>query len=170
MKRLLPKNLVGQMAVLIGIALLLAQLASFAFVLVQRQQFSRAQIDTPAITRFASTAADFAQATPEFKPLVLGEASHRGAHYELSARSSIADTMRRRNDTEARLHQSLAGTGVAVGDVRAAIDSRPGQQRSRSRRRPSQAMLLSVQLPNGQWLNGRLNVPGQPPLSRKRCS
>jgi len=78
MTRLLPKNLVGQMAVLIGIALLLAQLVSFAYVVVQRHQFSRAEIDAPAITRFVSTAADYAQAAPEFRPLVLSDASRRG--------------------------------------------------------------------------------------------
>ena len=53
------------MAVLIGIALLLAQLVSFASLVVERQQFNRAEIDAPAITRFTSTAADFVQAAPD---------------------------------------------------------------------------------------------------------
>jgi signal transduction histidine kinase len=164
-KRLLPKSLVGQMAVLIGIALLLAQLASFAFLLAQRQQFNRAQIDTPAITRFTSAAADFAQAETEFKPLVLSDASRRGAHYELGSQTFVPDSLHRRVDTEDRLRESLSAAGVVARDVRAAIDPRPPEhRRERAGRRPSQSMLLSVQLLSGQWLNARLNVPGQPPL------
>lgn len=164
MKRLLPRSLVGQMAVLIGIALLLAQLASFAFVLLQRQQFTRAQIDTPAITRFTSTAADFAQAAPEFKTLVLGDASRRGAHYQLSGQTSVDASLHRRDDTEDRLRQSLQSAAVPVRDVRAAIDPRALPQRPGGRHRGGQAMLLSAQLGSGQWLNGRLAVPAPPPL------
>jgi signal transduction histidine kinase len=165
MKRLLPKSLVGRMAVLIGIALLLAQLVSFAFVLVQRQEFSRAQIDTPAITRFTSTAADFALAQAEFKPLVLTDASRRGARYELGRQPGVAEDLHRRDDTEDRLRQALQTAGVQVHDIRAAIDPNPVERRSRRpRRRPAQAMLLSAQMPSGEWLNARLVVPGQPPL------
>src|SRR4051812_19486887 len=149
------------MALLIGIALLLAQLASFGFLLAQRQDFNRAQIDTPAITRFTSTAADFAQGAPEFKALVLSDASRRGAHYELGTRTSVADDFHRRPDTEDRLRSTLESAEFQVRDVRAAIDPHPPEhRRERAGRRPSQAMLLSVQLPSGQWLNGRLGVPG----------
>ena len=165
MRRWLPKSLVGQMAVLIGIALLLAQLATFAVLLVQRQDFNRAQIDTPAITRFTSTAADYGQAAPGFKPLVLSDASRRGARYELAAQTSVSANVHRRNDTEDRLRETLQSTGIQTRDVRAAIDPNPPEhRRDRPGRRPSQAMLLSMQLPSGQWLNARLNVPGQPPL------
>ena len=93
MRHFLPKSLVGQMAVLIGIALLLAQLAGFGFALLERQQFNRAEVDTPAITRFTSTVADFAQATPDFQKLVLSDASHRGAHYEVGTSSSVTSAV-----------------------------------------------------------------------------
>ena len=165
MTRLLPKNLVGQMAMLIGIALLLAQLVSFAYVIVQRQQFSRAEIDAPAITRFVSTAADYAQAAPEFRPLVLGDASRRGSHYQLDSSSEIGADLERRDDTEDRLQESLATASVAVTDVRAALDPRPDPRRAPDRdRRPFRIMLLSARLGDGHWLNARLGVPSQPPL------
>ena len=165
MRKLLPQSLVGRMAVLIGMALLLAQVASFVFVLVQRAQFNRAQIDTPAITRFTSTAADFAQAAPEFKTLVLDDASHRGAHYELGKETSVSPGLSRRDDTEDRLTQSLQSAGIKVGDARAAIDPNPPQRRApRTGGNPSRSMLLSVELAKGQWLNARLSVPAQPPL------
>jgi signal transduction histidine kinase len=160
----MPRSLVGQMALLIGIALLLAQLASFGVVLAQRQQFNRAQIDTPAITRFTSTAADFVQAAPEFKSLVLSDASRRGAHYSLAGESSVPGGASLRQDTEVRLRQSLQTAGVEVGEVRAAIDADASELRPGTRRRGGQAMLLSVQLKHAQWLNGRLAVPTPPPL------
>lgn len=163
MKKLLPRSLVGRMAVLIGIALLLAQLASFAILLAQRHQFTRAEIDTPAITRFISTAADFQQAAPDFKALVLSDASRRGARYELATQSSVPAGVKRRDDTEDRLEQSLASAGIQVRDVRAAIDPHPPQQRPGARRH-GQSMLLSVHLQDGRWLNARLAVPMPPPL------
>lgn len=165
MTRLLPKSLVGQMAVLIGIALLLAQLVSFAYVVVQRHQFSRAEIDAPAITRFVSTAADYAQAAPEFRPLVLSDASRRGSHYQLDTSSEIGADLERRDDTEDRLQESLATAGLSVTDVRAALDPHPAPRRSPDRdRRPFRIMLLSTRLGDGHWLNARLGVPAQPPL------
>jgi signal transduction histidine kinase len=164
MTKLLPKSLVGQMAVLIGIALLLAQLVSLGFLLAQRQQFNRAQIDSPAITRFTSAAADFQQAASDFKSLVLTDASRRGAHYELSRQPSVTPDLHRRSDTEERLRDSLQTAGVRVGEIRAAIDPRPVQRRPGSSRGPGQAMLLSARLSDGQWLNARLGTPGQPPL------
>jgi signal transduction histidine kinase len=163
--RFLPQSLAGQMALLIGIALLLAQLASFAFVLVQRQQFNRAQIDTPVITRFTSTAADFTQAAPDFKALVLSDASRRGAHYELATNTSVSDQLPRRDDTEDRLQQALENAGVQARDVRAAIDPAAPQRRPQaSGSRAGQAMLLSAHFADGHWLNARLFVPRQPPL------
>ena len=163
--RLLPRSLAGQMAVLIGAALLLAQLLSFAYLVVERQQFTRAEIDTPAITRFTSTAADAVQAAPDFRALVLSDASRRGAQYAVAPAPAVPSALSRRSDTEERLRQSLGEAGLAVRDVRAAIDPNPPQRRSAStRRRHGQTMLLSAQLADGRWLNGRLGVPSPPPL------
>ena len=165
MKRLGPKSLVGQMALLIGIALLLAQLASFAYLIAQRHQFDRAEIDGPAITRFTSTASDYLQAVPQFRNLVLTDASRRGSHYQSGSSSEITDGTQRRDDTEDRLLQSLGSAGVTVTDVRAATGPAPANHHSpESGRRPFQAMYLSARLKDGTWLNARLFVPGQPPL------
>jgi signal transduction histidine kinase len=165
MRRLLPSSLAGQMALLIGTALLLAQLVSLAYVLVQRQQFNRAEIETPAVTRFASTAADFAQAAPEFRPLVLKDSSHRGAHYESAATSIVTDSADRRGETEARLKTSLESVSVQPRTVRASFDSAAAPKRSAdTRRRPSRTLLLSAQLADGTWLNAALSVRAPAPL------
>lgn len=162
MTRVWPRSLAGQMALLIGVALLLAQIASFGFLLVQRQQFNRAAIDTPAVTRFVSAAADYAQADPAFRPLVLSDESRRGAHFDAGPSPAVPSNLDRRSDTEERLRQSLAAAGVGVTDVRAALQ-KPIAQSGGSRRHFSQ-MILSARLAGGQWLNGRLSVPAQPPL------
>jgi signal transduction histidine kinase len=151
------------MAVLIGAALLLAQLVSFAYLIVQRQQFSRAQIDAPVITRFTSTAADFVQASPEFRPLVLKDASRRAARYELSSQSAVELSAKRRGDSEERVRESLSAAGISVRDVRAALEPRASRSQ-RDQRRPLQTFVLSAELPDGHWLNGRFRVRSQPPL------
>ena len=56
MNRLLPRSLIGQMALLIGLALLIAQIANFALILNERQKFSLAQNHGPPIARFAAMA------------------------------------------------------------------------------------------------------------------
>ena len=165
MNRFVPKSLVGQMAVLIGIALLAAQLVSFGYVLVQRYHFNRAEVDAPAITRFTSTAADYSQAVPDFRKLVLNDASRRGSHYDLGDATEVGLGMERRDDTEDRLQQSLANAGVRVSEVRAAIDpNSPGHRAQEGGRRSFQSLLLSARLSDGHWINARLFVPGQPPL------
>ena len=65
---LLPRSLGGQMALLIGIALLVAQLANFALILNERQKLSLAQNQEPAITRFVGVAADVARRRPNSTP------------------------------------------------------------------------------------------------------
>jgi signal transduction histidine kinase len=164
MRPWLPRSLVGQMAVLIGIALLLAQLAGFGFVLAERQQFNRSEIDSPAITRFTSAAADFVQAAPEFRSLVLSDASRRGVHYELASSALVSPNVARRGDTEQRLRESLSASGIQVVDVRAALDAHPDNRSAETRRRRGGNMLLSAQLPDKHWINARLPVPAPPPL------
>src|SRR5690349_5152341 len=165
MKRLLPQSLAGQMALLIGVALLLAQLASFAFLLVERQQFSRAEIETPAITRFTSATADYLQAAAEFRPLVLTDASRRGAHYEANGQTAVTPNLDRKTNTEAQLRESLESADIQLREVRAAVDPRPVIRQGRDgRQRALQTLILSAQLRDGQWVNGRVSIPAAPPL------
>jgi len=51
-----PKSLLGQMLLLIGLALLLAQAVNFAFILNEQQKLSLAQNEGPAISRFVQAA------------------------------------------------------------------------------------------------------------------
>jgi len=155
MKRLLPRSLAGQMALLLGIALFVAQLANFALILNERQKLNLAQNEGPIITRFAGTAADFKQAPPEFRDAVLEDASHRGARFAVTPDSGIADAARRKA-TEARLTKALGDLGIH-SQVRAglATDQRAGQRRSPDRR----MLQLAMKRGDGTWLTGRLVAP-----------
>jgi len=83
MKRFLPRSLAGQVALLLGLALLIAQLVNFALILNERQKLSLARNEGPAITRFAGVAADLAQAAPEFRAAIIEDNSHRGARFSM---------------------------------------------------------------------------------------
>ena len=162
MRRFLPKSLLGQMILLMGAALLVAQLVNFAFILSGRQRLSLAQNEGPAITRFVQVARQVAAGQGaaaiaradrrRFSSFALGPAS-------LAERPGLARDMA----LERRLAAALDDVGLAGLPVRAArsgSQARPDVERRRSRDGVRwQAVLLSVRFPDGQWLNGRLPVP-----------
>ncbi|HEX8585998.1 MAG TPA: ATP-binding protein [Allosphingosinicella sp.] len=172
MRRLLPKSLIAQMALLIGLALLVAQLVNFALILNERQKVSLAQNQGPAITRFASVAADFSDAPAEFKGAVLEDASRRGARFALEPAAAVGDADAREARVEARLTETLAQAGVTASEVRAAsrTEARPPRARVEGRgpsqgRGEQEVLVLSARV-DGGWLNGRLPTPrGDPWLA-----
>jgi signal transduction histidine kinase len=161
------------MALLIGAALLVAQLVNFALILNERQKLSLAQNQGPAIARFVNVATDVSQAPAEFRFAVLQDASRRGAHFAIERASHVPGDADRASGVEARTRQSLASAGVAASEVRAAFttEQRP-ERRGRGGRmrgpREVQLLLLSAQLPGGEWLNGRINTPPPDPLLTAR--
>ena len=172
MTRFFPKSLIGQMALLIGAALLVAQLINFALILNERQKLSLAQNQGPAITRFAAVAGDWRQAPSEFRTAVLEDSSRRGAQFVAAGQSTVAATAKRESAIEDRLRQALDGNGVQTAEVRAEFTSgrrsdpaggrSPGARKARTG--PEVPILvLSARLSDGQWLNGRLVTPRADP-------
>jgi signal transduction histidine kinase len=157
MRRIFPRSLGGQMALLMAIALLVAQVVNLALILNERQKASLAQNQGPAITRFAGVAADVSQAAPEFHRALLADASRRGARFALASRPGIA-AEERHAESEARLSRALADAGVNAREVRAAIG--PVQRDARSGRGPpdGQILRLAISRDDGQWLVGRLFI------------
>jgi signal transduction histidine kinase len=157
--RFLPRSLVAQVALLIGAALLVAQLANFALVLNEREKLSLAQNLGPAISRYASVAADVVQAAPEFRGAVLEDASRRGAHFRLEAVSAVAPGEARDAEVEARALRAMAEAGVRPGEVRAT-------SRAEARRGgggDAQRLILASRFAGGGWLNGVLATPRPDP-------
>lgn len=146
------------MAVLIGVALMVAQLVNFALILNERQKLSLAQNQGPAITRFVSTAADVSQAAVDYRSLVAKDSSRRGARYAIAAESNVPATVSRDPQVAGQLRDRLAENDVRATDVRAAF----GREQRRIRNAPAQpvrVLLLSMRQPDGSWLNASLTTP-----------
>ncbi|WP_167737326.1 ATP-binding protein [Sphingomonas parva] len=168
MKRLFPRSLIGQMALLIGGALLIAQLVNFALILNERQKLSLAQNQGPAITRFAAVASDFGQAPAEFRTAVLEDSSRRGARFSLDRQSAVPESAGREGAIETRVAQALAANGVRAAEVRAAFGGElrpdPAPRAARPHRSPGGPVLvISARIGAGAWLNGRLVTPRPDP-------
>jgi len=162
MKKLIPRSLTGQMALLLGLALLIAQLINFALILNERQKLSLAQNQGPAITRFVSTAADVRQAAPEFRTILVEDSSRRGARFSLDAQSLVRTGSERDQGVERRLRSALDEAGASAHDVRATLADERRQTR-RGSVATIRVLILSAQEPNGAWLNGRLPTPPADP-------
>ena len=86
--RFLPRNLAGQMVLLIGVALLVAQLANLALLLNEREKANLAQAEGPAVARFVQVAGDHIL---EGRPL-----RGRFGRFEIEDQSSVPENVRRR--------------------------------------------------------------------------
>jgi len=159
MRRFVPRTLTAQTAVLLGLALLLAQLASFALILNDRQQLSLARSETPAITRFAGTARDLVDAEPEFHEAVIEDHSRRGARFSIVSSQSVGEE-NRDADLEQRVEEALEDAGLSAVDIRASrvVIAHSGSEPDR------QLLRLAAKLPDGIWLEGELHTPPRDPF------
>jgi signal transduction histidine kinase len=167
-RRWLPSSLLGQMLLLIGAALLVAQAVNLAFILNEQQKLSLARSEGPAIGRFTQAAAVVASTRPEGRALLLG--AHRGgpgADYRLVHRNRVdGEGLRRDPRIEERLAAALSEAGVRVRAVRGASSAEPapGGHHLPGHRRRHRVVLLAAQLDDGIWLDARLHAPGPDPL------
>jgi signal transduction histidine kinase len=161
-RRFLPRSLLGQMLLLMGAALLVAQTVNFAFILNEQEKLSLAQNEGPAITRFAQNAARIAAAPPGARPALAADRPGRGAHYRIVSRDPIdGEGLERIPEIEARLAHALADAGVRARAVRGtALGAGPGEPDHRHRLHDRERIvLLAAQFDDGSWLTGRFDVP-----------
>jgi signal transduction histidine kinase len=175
MRRLLPASLMAQMALLIGAALLVAQLVNFAFILNEREKLSLAQNQQPAIARFAAVTADFVRAPAEFRFAVLEDGSRRGAEFRTASGNGLPPEVERDDRLERRLAEELREAGVAFAEVRAGVilERRPPRQGARAGAtagREVNRLLLSARLGASLWLNGRIAAPRPDPWLQARLA
>ena len=172
MSRFLSKSLLAQMAVLIGLALLFAQLVNFGLILNERAKASLAQNQGPAVTRFASVAADYAQAPADLRFAVLEDRSRRGARFTAGTVDAAPDGDRSA-ELEERLQTALRDAGVEATEVRAIVrtDARRTQGNAGERGpREGQLLLLSANLPGAGLVSGTLFTPRPDPWLRARLA
>jgi signal transduction histidine kinase len=168
-RRLLPSSLLGQMLLLMGAALLVAQAVNLAFILNEQQKLSLAQHEGPAIGRFTQAAAIVAATAPAARQILLdGHPAGPAVAYRLVPQSLIdRQRIERDGDIERRLAASLEEAGVPVRAVRAASRLEIGPlPRPRFSPAPGHGhhgyrkiLLLAAQLDDGRWLDARLDAP-----------
>jgi signal transduction histidine kinase len=166
-RRLLPRSLLGQMLLLMGAALLVAQLVNFAALLNEQQKLSLAQNEGPAIFRFAQVAAAVAQAPPAERAIVLrNQPAGPGMIFRLGRGSVVGKAgLPRDAEVERRLDGALRDAALPLLQVRGAVRIEAGSPPPGPHRPlfpgPEQrkVVLLSAQLDDGTWLNGRLPAP-----------
>ena len=172
MKRLFPRSLMAQMALLIGAALLVAQLINFGLILNEREKLTLAQSEQPAISRFASVAADFVQAPSEFRFAVLEDGSRRGAQFQTANASGLPDGVERDTRLEGEIAEELRQLGVAFEEVRAGSilerRSPPPGERAGAVDREVNMLHFSVRLQDSSWFNGRIAAPRPEPWLQVR--
>lgn len=164
MTHFLPRSLLGQMLLLMGAALLVAQLVNFGFILNEQHKLSLARNEGPAITRFTQTAGRIAAAPRDMRPFLADERPGPGAYYRIAPANRIdAAGLRRDPALETRLAAALGEAGVRIRAVRGARmrAASEGSAPHHGHRHPGdhRVLLMAAQLEDGSWLNGRFDVP-----------
>jgi len=170
LRRFLPASLIGQIALVMAIALLAAQAINFGVLFAERQRASHFQIEAPPTSRFATLLQRVAAAPPAQRAALLQERGRRG-RYEIGTDSAIPAQA---SDPRiaARLRDQAEEAGVSLRDARGALRDEvelpqrirdqlsPEEQRQAEERiRHLQTLWLSAQLADGSWVNARMITP-----------
>ncbi|NIJ28859.1 signal transduction histidine kinase [Sphingomonas insulae] len=156
--RLWPRSLAGQMAVLIALALLVAQMVNLALALRDRAEFRLAQATRPVAIRVADALDREAQG--------LRTIPRDRGRIRRSDVAGIPATLPRMPDIAAELRNQLREQGVEVGRIDTgarrwtamddAVVARNSSRSARQRRqqgRPDQALLIAIEQPGHGWLS-----------------
>jgi signal transduction histidine kinase len=154
---LLPRSLIGQIALVMAVALLVAQAINFLVVFNERQRATRAQTEAPAIVRFIGFAQRVQTMPAGVREQVLANVSRR-SRFSIDEASAVTAENNDGRLSE-RLRESAEANSLPIREARAAFSDEAPSRRGRRFR----ALILSVQLTDGSWFNGRLAVPRPDP-------
>lgn len=169
MRRFFPKSLTGQVALLVGIALFLAQAINFGLLLNERRGARFAQVIAPAVARIVDAAER--AGNPGLRDL--DEPGARGTRRSsqrvtLTTANPIDPALPRARPLEDDIRVGLSDAGVQFGEVVAAIrevdPDRPSfkamsPQRAERLRRLGAELNVAVELPGKGWLMLRSGWP-----------
>ncbi len=151
-RRLWPRSLAGQMALIIAVALFFAQAINFALLLQERKNFRYEQATGPAVARIVD-AVERANA---------GATIARGnGRVRVMDASPIWPGAEHRTEIERGLRDALSEAGLTVGRIQTGVrDIRPGSPRLKGvSPRAAQRMVrrggelvIAVEQPGGRWL------------------
>ncbi len=167
MKRPWPRSLAGQMALLIALALFVAQAINFALILRDRTEFRLSQATRPVATRIADALDREAHGG---RPLT----ADRGRVRRLAADPIPRIGYQRHPEVAAELRRQLADQGVRVGRIDTGLQpstldddsDRDNRRRAGIRRdeRDGGTLVIAVEQPGRGWLT--ITAPWPQPGAR----
>lgn len=166
MRRFLPKSLAGQMALLVALALFVAQAINFGLLLRERQAARFRSVIVPAVTRIVDAVERPANSPLPPLPRELGERSpRREPSIKVFAHNPLPAGLQRRGDVERALREALSDAGITPREVYAVVvpirrDS-PGLRdlsppRANRLVRLGAEARIAVQHSDGRWFEVRL--------------
>ena len=146
----------GRLALLLTLALLVANVVAFTLLFVERDRAGRERVVERSIERIVDAVPLIETLPPAARARVLRRADGPFVNIDVEVRarvgSGVPDDARAREVAE-RMAESLEGR-----EVRVAL--RDGRRGAPSRRRPNaQRLVLSIALRGGDWLNATLRAP-----------
>lgn len=115
MNSLGPRSLAGQLALLVDIALFVAQAINFALLLGERRERRLNQLVVPAIVRLVNAADRFERGG--MRPRAR---AGRARRVDVGERSGVTDAMARQPEIEGRIRTALDDAGIGALAIRAA--------------------------------------------------
>jgi signal transduction histidine kinase len=158
MRRFWPSSLPGQIALLVAIALFVAQALNFGLLLRERRAFRFAEVTLPAVTRLVDTAE---RSTPGARPARPAPRGEWMRNMRLVTTAPPLPTGEHESDVEQAIRSGFADAGIAVGGIEARVrpvnagdlHARRNDPRRAQRLRRVGAMLgVVVELPGRGWL------------------
>jgi len=155
LKRLIPSSLTGQIALLVALALFVAQAINFALILRERRMLRFEQVTAPAITRVVDAAERIRDGRFRDPP------EGRKARLRLEATNPIPPGLRRMPDVEDGIRVSLAEAGIPVGRIVTGVRrlsptdprfARMNALRAERMKRLGGELMVAVELPGRGWL------------------
>ena len=169
MSRLWPKNMAGQIALLVAAALLVAQAINFALVYRESGRRELAQVSAPAIARLAD-AIDRDAAGAGISPTRIERTARRGVFVQQG--NLTRGSSRVRNDVAERARSAFAEGGLHVLQVRAAETDAAAVQRAGKFTRVRAAierkdrrryLVISAEVSPGKWISAGARLPKRDP-------
>jgi signal transduction histidine kinase len=168
--------LIGQLALVMALALLVAQSINFGIVFSERTRAVRTQVEGPAVARFVGLAQRAAALPAAQRSALIDERGRRRGRYSFDA-DPIVPAQGSDERITARIRDQASDIGLQIRDARAMVsedppppprfdpeDQRNGRDRAQpDRDRLSQTLRLSLQFQDGSWLNGRMFTPRPDP-------
>ncbi|QDX27887.1 HAMP domain-containing histidine kinase [Sphingomonas suaedae] len=155
MRRFLPRSLTGQIALMVALALFVAQAINFALLLRERRSLRFEQVTAPAITRVVDAAERIRDGRFREPP------DQRRARLRLEPRNPIPPGLRRKPDVEDGIRQALAEAGIQAGAIVTGLDRisetdprfvRMNALRAQRMKRLGGELIVAVELPGRGWL------------------